>query len=101
MVHVTADEAFKMASDRRLRLPFATIYNTLNIFAKAGLVRRLDHGEKTCFCTNLAGHHHFLDLSTGRLTDIPDPQPAVIGLPGPPPGMEIEGVEVIVRLKAK
>lgn len=99
--HVTPDQALALAQAAGLRFPLGTIYNVLNEFARAGLVRRLDMGERTCFCANQSGHHHFLDVNTGRLSDIPDPQPYVGNLPEPPPGMEIVGVDVMVRIRPK
>lgn len=77
----------------------ATVYNTLNNFAEAGLLRRVGCGDRHYFCTNTCDHHHFYDTRTGRIEDIPDPQPRLVDLPPPPPGMMIEGVDVIVRLR--
>lgn len=97
--HITADEAHALIAQAGIRLPLATVYNVLNDFAKSGLVRRFDFGDRTCFCRNQADHHHFLDLGTGRLSDIPGPQPRVVDLPPPPEGMEIDSVVVLVNLK--
>lgn len=97
--HATADQVHALASQQRAGLPLATVYNVLNDFAKAGLVRRISFGDRTSFCTNRSAHHHFLHLATNALSDIPNPQPCVIGLPHPPDGMEIDGVDVIVRLR--
>ncbi|EME69042.1 Fe2+/Zn2+ uptake regulation protein [Paramagnetospirillum caucaseum] len=97
--NVSADEAHRLAAEAGLRLSLATTYNILNQFAKVGLVRRVDLGERTWFCTSPAGHHHFLDLSTGRLSDIPGRQPVLDHLPTPPPGYEVEGVDILVRIR--
>jgi Fur family transcriptional regulator, iron response regulator len=97
--NLSADEVYRLASKVGLRLPLATTYNILNQFAKAGLVRRIDLGERTWFCTSPAGHHHFLDLSTGRLSDIDGRQPALDHLPAPPPGYELDGVDILIRVR--
>lgn len=97
--NISADEAHRLAADQGLRLSLATTYNILNQFAKAGLVRRIDLGERTWFCTCPAGHHHFLDLSTGRLSDIAGRQPVLDHLPPPPPGFEVDGVDILVRIR--
>lgn len=99
--HLTADEAHGLVSRTGSHLPLATVYNVLNDFAKAGLVRRFDFGDRTCFCRNRADHHHFLDSSTGRLSDIPGKQPCAIDLPDPPEGMDIDGVVILVKLKPR
>lgn len=41
-------------------LSLATIYNTLNRFASAGLLRKINiAGERTCYDTDPASHQHF------------------------------------------
>ncbi|MBY0430806.1 MAG: transcriptional repressor [Rhodospirillales bacterium] len=98
--HVTADEVFRLAGERGIRLSLGTVYNTLRDFAGVGLLRRIDLGERNFFCTDPKPHHHYLDETTGRLSAIPDPQPMLLPLPAPPPGTEIAGIEVVVRLRA-
>jgi Fur family iron response transcriptional regulator len=51
------------------------------------------------FDTNTSHHHHFFDERTRALTDIPDDEIEIQRLPAPPPGAEIDRVEVIVRLR--
>lgn len=97
--HVTADQVHAVTLERRTGLPLATVYNVLNDFAKAGMMRRLGFAERTTFCTNPAPHHHYLDVATNALFDIPGPQPSVGNIPTPPEGMEIEGIDVIIRLR--
>ena len=95
-----APEAFhRELADAGVRMSLATVYNTLNHFADCGLLRRVGVGDRTWFCTNAVTHHHFFDEVTGRIEDIPGPQPVVTGLPLPPAGMEIADVEVVVRLR--
>jgi Fur family iron response transcriptional regulator len=99
--HVTAQEAFQQARALGLHLTLGTVYNVLNDFARAGLLRRMEIGERTCFCSNRQPHHHYLDEASKRLFDITGSQPVVSAIPEPPPGMEVAGVEVIVRLRPK
>lgn len=94
-----ADHLARRALEAGGRLSQATVYNILNQFAKAGLVRRVDLGERAWFSTGDDGHHHFLDVTTGRLSDIPGAQPVVQGLPLPPEGYEVEGVDILVRIR--
>ncbi|OAN53188.1 hypothetical protein A6A04_14645 [Paramagnetospirillum marisnigri] len=99
--HVTPQEAFDLVRAQGLRLTLGTIYNVLNEFARAGVVSRIDMGERTCFCSNRAPHHHFLDEGSKRLFDITGEQPVVNRLPAIPEGMELTGVEVIVRIRPR
>lgn len=97
--HLAPETFHRELSDNGLHFSLATVYNTLNHFAEVGVLRRVGCGDRSYFCTNTGEHHHFYDPTTGRIADIPGPQPKVIGLPEPPPGMMIDGVEVIVRLR--
>lgn len=99
LAHFTAAEAFRRAREMGARLSQATVYNTLNDLVKARILQRVDLRDKAWFCARPAQHHHFFDTSTGRLFDIPDPQPAVIDLPAPPIGFEIEGIDLVIRLR--
>jgi len=97
--HLTPDSLHQEAKSAGIRLSLATVYNTLHEFAAAGLVKRVPVGERSWFCTNVSEHHHYYHEATGRIEDIPGIQPQVMGLPGPPPGMEVVGVDVIVRVR--
>lgn len=98
--HMTADQAHALSSAMGLGLPLATLYNVLNDFAKRGLVRRIDMGERTTFCTDPTRHHHFLDTASGQLSAIPGEAPLLSPLPDAPDGMEIEGVDIFVRVRS-
>jgi Fur family iron response transcriptional regulator len=77
----------------------ATVYNTLNQFTEAGLLREIvvDAG-RSYFDTNVSDHHHFFHEGTGMLADIPGSDVVVSLLPPPPAGTTIRRVDVIVRI---
>jgi Fur family transcriptional regulator, iron response regulator len=98
--HVTAEMLYDEANQARLQLSLATVYNTLNQFTDAGLLRRVAvDASKTFYDTNKSAHHHF--LVEGNLVDIVSDHPLVSGVPSPPSGYEIDHVDVIVRLRRK
>lgn len=99
--HVTSDSLYREAMERKLPLSLATIYNTLHQFAAAGLVRRVDVAGRMVFCTDPKEHHHFIEETSGKLVDIPSGQPQISGLPQPPDGWEITGIDVLVRIRPK
>ena len=69
--HVTADGLFAEARRAGLRVSQATIYNTLNQFCEAGLLREVQVDQaRSYFDTNLDDHHHFYVEADGRLIDI-------------------------------
>ena len=54
-------------------MSLSTVYNTLNQFAGAGLLREIAvQGPRTYFHTRTSPHHHFMDESTGRMFDAAD-----------------------------
>lgn len=99
--HVTADQLHREALGSGMRISLATVYNTLHEFSQAGLLRKVPLGDKVAFCTNMRTHHHFYHEDTGALADIPGNFPTLGDIPDPPPGTEIAGVEVIVRLRSR
>ena len=100
--HVTAEMLYDEAMRARVPVSLATVYNTLHQFTEAGLLRQLAaDGAKAYFDTNPTEHHHFFIEGEDVLIDMPDDAVAVGQLPRPPEGMEIAGVEVIVRLRPK
>ena len=100
--HITAEVLFEEATRARVPVSLATVYNTLHQFTEAGLLRQLAvDGSKAYFDTNPTEHHHFFIEGDEELIDVPADGVAVGALPEPPEGMEIAGVEVIVRLRRK
>lgn len=97
--HLTPEEFHRELHEAGLKMALGTVYNTLNQFAGAGLLRRVGFGERIFYCTSTDPHHHFFDEETGRLEDIPGAQPTVTNLPAPAPGMEMVGVDIVVRVR--
>ena len=98
--HVTAERLYEEAGGARVPVSLATVYNTLHQFTEAGLLREIAvDGAKTYFDTNLSEHHHFLEDGGDTLMDIPAGEIEVGRLPDPPPGMVIDRVDVVVRLR--
>ena len=97
--HVTAEQTYE-ASVKGISL--ATVYNTLNSFTEAGLLRQVViDGGQVYFDTNTSAHHHLFDEDSGRLTDIPAGAVRVAQLPSMPRGKILSRVDVIVRVHAK
>jgi Fur family iron response transcriptional regulator len=100
--HVTAEMVHAEAVEAKIRISMATIYNTLNQFTDAGLLRRIGvDGSKSFFDTNPTTHHHFFVDQEDRLLDVPEPGVAIDMLPQPLPGYEISRVDLIVHLRRK
>ncbi|HUO54984.1 MAG TPA: Fur family transcriptional regulator [Rhodoblastus sp.] len=101
--HVTAERLYEEALAARAPISLATVYNTLNQFTSAGLLKEVTvDGAKTYFDTNLAEHQHFVtEDDTQVLTDLSKELIDFSRLPEPPEGMEIARVDVVIRLRRK
>ena len=97
--HVSAEQLLAEANLSKVNVSLATVYNTLNQFTAAGLLREVVvEAGKSYFDTNTSDHHHFFVESTGRLEDIPADRLMVQNLPAAPAGTRVARVDVIVRL---
>jgi Fur family iron response transcriptional regulator len=99
--HVTAEQVFAAARKNRYDISLATVYNTLNQFTEAGLLREVViDAARVYFDTNIDDHHHFFNETEGCLSDIPAAAVHVDRLPQLPAGMQLSRVDVIVRVQA-
>ena len=98
--HLSAEQLTEALRQRGLAVAKATVYNTLNLFAAHGLVRQLVvDGVRSCFDSNVQAHYHFQDEATGALTDVALPEVQFSRLPAPPAGMEVAGLDLVIRLR--
>jgi Fur family iron response transcriptional regulator len=98
--HVTAEQLHNEALGADSRVSLATVYNTLNQFTEAGLLREVVvEPGRSYFDTNTGEHHHFYHEHSGELQDIPHEAIELNRLPAPPSGRSIRSVEVIIRVE--
>lgn len=97
--HVSAESLHADALKARAGVSLATVYNTLNQFTAAGLLREVAiEGQRSYFDTNVSNHIHFFLEDEARLIDIPDGTLELKGLPEAPAGRKISRVDIIIRL---
>ncbi len=97
--HISAEELHEEAVAANVPVSLATVYNTLNQFTEAGLLREVAiDGTKSYFDTNTSNHYHFYLESEGRLIDIDSNDLKVVGLPEAPDGTKVNRIDVVVRL---
>ena len=100
--HVTAEMLYAEATRHSLPVSLATIYNTLNQFAKLGLLREVGvDGSITYFDTNTSNHHHFFMDGENEICDIPTTDILIGKMAEIPDGYEIARVDLMIRLKRK
>ena len=100
--HRSAEQILARLRSAGARVSKATVYNTLNLFAARGLIRQLSvDGARAWFDSNVDPHYHFHDPATGTLIDVPVPSVEFSRLPPPPPGTEVAGIDLVIRLRKK
>jgi Fur family transcriptional regulator, iron response regulator len=98
--HLCAEDLHAEAVSADVPVSLATVYNTLNQFTEAGLLRELAiEGDRSYFDTNTSNHFHFFDTENQSLMDIDADKVTVAGMPPIPAGKVIDRIDVIVRLK--
>ena len=98
--HVTAENLHDQVTRAGVKVSLATVYNTLHQFTEAGLLRQvIVDASRSYFDTNTGDHQHFFLETEGLLIDIPGESIAVAGVPTPPPGLVVDRVDVVVRVK--
>ena len=70
--HPSAEQVLARARKSVPMLSRATVYNTLNLLVKKGLLRQLTLSEgRVVFDPKMERHHHFVDEVSGRIHDVP------------------------------
>lgn len=98
--HISAEQVLKRARATGMRVSKATVYNTLNLFVECGLLRALTvDRDRVYYDSTVEPHHHFYNVDTGEMIDVPESAVDVAALPEAPAGTEAEGYEVIIRVR--
>lgn len=99
--HLSADQVQARIDAHHAYASKATVYNTLKLFVEKGLLREvLVDSAKVFYDSNMGTHHHFYDVVSGQLTDIPANEVTISNLPKIPPGMISAGIDVVVRIRS-
>ena len=70
--HPFADQVWERVREHFPMVSRATVYNTLNLFVRKGLLREFVLVEnRAVFDPNVERHHHFIDEKSGEIQDVP------------------------------
>ncbi len=98
--HLSADQVLASVNASLPVVSKATVYNTLGLFAKKGLVREvIVDPSKVFYDSNVEPHFHFYNSDSGELTDIPNDSITLSQIPELPQGCSLDSVDVIVRIR--
>lgn len=100
--HLAADQILDKLRHAGSKVSKATVYNTLKVLCEVGLIRELNVDPcRKFYDSTTHPHHHFYNVDSGKLSDIPADQVEIMGLPSLPKGTVQESVEVLIRVKDK
>src|SRR5262245_14775619 len=98
--HFSADQVLAIVNARHAETSKATVYNTLKLFLERKLIREVVVDPSRVFYdANTRPHHHFYNVVTGELTDIPAEAIRVDELPPLAAGSGGDGVDVVIRTR--
>jgi Fur family iron response transcriptional regulator len=98
--HLSADQLLVLVNQEDRRVSKATVYNTLSLFVRKGLVREvLVDPNRIFYDSNTDHHYHLYNEDTGTLTDT-----YLDGLPSDisstlPENTTLVEVDVIIRVR--
>ena len=95
--HPSADQVWARVRGGFPMISRATVYNTLNLLVRRGLLRELVLAEgRAVFDPNVAPHHHFIDEATGAIHDVPW-EALEVGRVDRLRGLEVREYQVVLR----
>ena len=70
--HLSAEEIYQQINTEYEQVSQATVYNTLRLFVEKNVLRELIFSsDRIYYDSNTAPHHHFIDVDTGEILDLP------------------------------
>jgi Fur family iron response transcriptional regulator len=98
--HLSAEQIIAGTRAMGSRVSKATVYNTLNLFCERGLLRTVEvDPTRQFYDSSIDAHHHFYNVDTGELTDIPLDAVSLEIRTALPAGTKQAGVDVVIRVR--
>lgn len=98
--HLSADQLLALLTTKGANVSKATVYNTLSLFAKTGVVREVVIDPiRTFYDSNTQPHFHFYNEDNGILTDVYSDCLLTEALPEAPTGTQRVGIDVVIRVR--
>ena len=101
--HLSAEQVYLLVNEVESdsRVSKATVYNTLGLFARKGLIREVYADPNRVFYDpNTEPHYHIYNVTDGTLKDFDADSMQADILPALPEDTRLEGVDVIVRVSS-
>ena len=100
--HFSADQVLILLRRQGSKVSKATIYNTLKLFKLSGLVRELNiDSGRTIYDSAAYTHHHFYNIDTFEVIDIPKDEINFDVFPSLPHGTKKDDIEILIKIRQK
>lgn len=98
--HLSAEQLIQRLRDAGSTVSKATVYNSLNLFSRQGILREVAVDPARLFYDSTTeSHHHFYHEDTGELIDIDQEGLAIARMPELPRGTEATSLELVIRIR--
>ncbi len=98
--HLSAEQLIEKLRGKGSAVSKATVYNTLALLCERELIQSVHADPSRVFYDSTTHrHHHFFNVDSGQLTDIPAEQVEFKKMPELPAGTEPDGIELIIRVR--
>lgn len=100
--HFTPAMIASRATALPLRLSIGAIYNALQYFSDAGLLREIAVFGSTTWCdANTGPQCHLFIEATGELIDLPEGGPSALASPPIPEKYDVAAFDILVRVRER
>lgn len=98
--HLSADQVLELARSSGGKVSKATVYNTLGLFSRKGLIRELIiDAQRSFYDSSTHPHFHFYNKITHELSDLEQGNFDITLPERLPDGTEIDRVDVVIHLR--
>ena len=97
--HLSAEKIHIGVTREGSRVSRATVYNTMGLFTRKGVVREvLIDRERVFYDSNMESHQHLYNVDTGELTDVYDAAVNLVKLPVLADGQKLIATDVVFKV---
>ena len=101
-MHFCAEDLKNIILKKGHKISLATIYNNLQSFTDAGLLKqRRVSNQRIYFDNNIKNHYHFYDEENDNIYDIPSSSVKFLKLPKLPKNKKIKSLDLVINLTKK
>ncbi len=100
--HLSAEQILDGMTSLGLKVSKATVYNTLKLFVRQGILREvLIDPERVFYDSNTQPHFHIFNIDSGELYDLAPDQVTLDVTPMLPNGLALDSMDIVFKVKSQ